>query len=277
MLAHVAPTFACARWWFEELSVFRLVDPVRVSFSPQNLQGFLSPSLSHFLAVSLAYRNTVLYLHTAPRKLTRQPNRCSKERVRNEDESSLICKRRMTKELKLAVPRFQKNLFSLLFSHFLYQKIPPSSRQSHSQFPLVPVSRSTSCKRNSSGMQLKRSLHGSESGKKGVRGAVWNGEWRSLPPFLSRSVTLSSLPTSPDRRAIAQLFENTANHSLAANGERMRQDLDLSLMHSKNTLHYLVRVTEGNTTVTATHKKNNNGYLRENLIHTHKDIRSELY
>lgn len=29
---HAAPAFA---WWFEELSVFRLVDPVRVRFSPQ--------------------------------------------------------------------------------------------------------------------------------------------------------------------------------------------------------------------------------------------------
>lgn len=118
-------------------------------------------------------------------------------------------------------------------------------------------------------MQLKRSLHGSESGKKGVRGAVWNGEWRSLPPFLSHSVTLSSLPTSPDRSAIAQLFENTANHSIAANGERMLQDLDLSLMHSKNTLHYLVRVAEGNTTVTATHTKRTIMDIYEKIsIHT---------
>lgn len=114
-----------------------------------------------------------------------------------------------------------------------YTKNLSSSRQSHSQFPLVPVSRSTSCKRNSSGMQLKRSLHGSASGKKGFgeQCEMVNGDLSlpsSLPPFLSCSVTLSSLPTSPDRSAIAQLFENTANHSMAANGERMRQDLSLS-------------------------------------------------
>lgn len=49
----------------------------------------------------------------------------------------------------------------------------------------------------------------------------------------------------------------------------MQQDLDLSLMHSKNTLHYLVRVAEGNTTVTATHTKRTKMDIYEKIsIHT---------
>jgi len=203
---------ACARWWFEEMSLSRLVDPVRVSFSPQNPQGFLS----HFLAVRPAYGNTPLYLHTLARKLPRQPKRCRKECVRNEDEESLICKRRMTKELSL-------------LSHFSYQKsfflqtesftIPTRSCQSKHQLQEKFLWNA-----------IKEIPPRQREREKGVRGAVWNGEWRSpsLLPFLSRSVTLSSLPTSPDRSAIAQLLENTANHSMAANGERTWQDLSLS-------------------------------------------------
>lgn len=106
--------------------------------SHDNLRGLLSPSLSHFLAVRLAYRNTGLYLHTLPRELPRQPNRVSKERVRNEDKKSLICKQRMTKELKLAVPRFQKNLFSL-FSRFLYRKSLLPGRVIHNSHSFLSV------------------------------------------------------------------------------------------------------------------------------------------
>lgn len=98
-----------------------------------------SPEGSHLLAVCPAYGNPMLYLHSLPRRLPRQSNRRSKEHVRNEDKESLICKRRMTKELRLAVPLPKYLIFSL-FSLLFSLKIPLSSRQSHSQFPLAPVS-----------------------------------------------------------------------------------------------------------------------------------------
>lgn len=126
---------------------------------------------------------------------------------------------------------FSKRTYFLSLSHFLYQKpfflqaesftIPTRSCQSKHQLQEKFLWNA-----------IKEIPPRQREREKGVRGAVWNGEWRSLPPFLpfslARSVTLSSLPTSPDRSAIAQLFENTANHSMAANGERMRQDLSLS-------------------------------------------------
>lgn len=122
---------------FKELSVFKLVDPVRVRFLPLNLQGFLSLPL-FFLAVCPAYRNTSLYLHTLPHELPRQSNRHSKERVKNEDEESLICKRRMTKEWRLAVPLPIELIFSLLF--FPHQKsLLPSGRVIHNSHSLLSV------------------------------------------------------------------------------------------------------------------------------------------
>lgn len=185
-----------------------------------------SPEGSYFLAVRPAYRNPALYLHTLPCELPRQSNRRNKARVRNEDEGSLICKRRMTKELLCL---FQKNLFSL--SAFFTEN--PSFLQAES-FTIPTRSR-----------QLKHQLqekflwnaikeipprqHEREKRGFGEQRGMVNGDL-SRPPFLSlsRSVMLSSLPTSPDRSAIAQLFENTANHSTAADGERTRQDLSLS-------------------------------------------------
>lgn len=103
----------------------------------KTFRGF-SRSLSHFLAVRPAYRNTALYLHTPARKLRRQPNHCSKECVRNEDEESLICKRRMTKELKRCL--FQNNLFSQsILSLFIPKILLPPGRVIHNSHSFLSV------------------------------------------------------------------------------------------------------------------------------------------
>ncbi len=153
---------------------------------------------------------------------------------------------------------FQKNLFSLFFSAF-FTETPSSSRQSHSQFPLAPVSWSTSCKRNSSGMQLKGSLHGSASGKKGVRGAAWNGEWRSLPPSLSlsRSVTLS-LPLLTGAQSCSCL----RTQPITPWQQTERECDRITLFHARETHIALFSQSWKYDSHKDTHKRQNAGHFR---------------
>lgn len=154
----------------EELSVSRLVDPVRVRFSQENLQGYHTSSL----ATCPANKNSSLYLHTqAPESL--KPSKGIAE------DTSLINGEHMTKELQLALPLLLQRIY--FPSRFFFpSKIPPCFRQSHSQFPLALDGRSTSCRK----IPLECISSVRRVGM-GVRGAARDVEWSS--PSLNRSLS----------------------------------------------------------------------------------------
>ncbi len=122
---------------------------------------------------------------------------------------------------------FQNNLFSLFFSAFFTEN--PFFLQAESF--TIPT-RSRQLKHQLQEKFLWNAIKGipprqREREKGGSGSSVeW---WMEISPALPFSLSLChALPTSPDRSAIVQLFENTANHSMAADGERMWQDHSLS-------------------------------------------------
>lgn len=122
-------------------------------------------------------------------------------------------------------------------------------------------------------MQLKRSLHGGASGKKGFgeQCEMVNGDL-SLPPSLSLSLCHAVIPPylSWQERNSAAVWE----HSQSLHGSKRRENEtgSLSFMHCKHTLHYLVRVAEGNTTITAIHTKRTMRYIYEWILSIHTRI-----
>lgn len=170
--------------------------------------------------------------------------------------------------------------FLSLFSHFLYQKsfflqaesftIPTRSCQSKHQLQEKFLWNA-----------IKEIPPRQREREKGVWGAVWNGEWRSLPPFLPPSLSLllchAVIPPylSWQERNSAAVWE----HSQSLHGSKRRENATGSLpfMHCKHTLHYLVSCRGEYDNHSDTHKKNNDVYLRVNIIHTHKDISSKLH
>ncbi len=194
-----------------------------------------SPEGFHFLAVCLAYRNPELYLLTLPRELPRQSNRRSKERVRNEDEEFLICKRRMTKELSLESESafslqclFQNNLI-FLFSAFFTEN--PFFLQAES-FTIPTRSH-----------QLKHQLQDKFLWNAIKEIPLWQCEqekggsgnsmewWIEISPALPFSLLLGHAVIPPylswQERNCAAVWEQSRDWdwSMAADGERMWQDL----------------------------------------------------